>query len=87
MSEIDGVPYVAIGADELGGPAHAGDVIDCDICGETHALVGGEDAQGNPSDTLLTYRCGEHSYLAALDGHYIIDRFRAVRQQQKEDAL
>ena len=83
MSEIDGVPYVAIGADELGDPARVGDVIDCDICGGSHALEALATIDGQPTDMLLTYCCGDQTYVAALDGRYIIDRFRAFREQEK----
>lgn len=77
-------PYVAIGADELGEPMAIGDWIECDLCGGRHPVSGGTDAGGNETAMVLAYKCGEDVYVAGIDGHSLMDRFRAVRAQNEE---
>lgn len=65
----------AIGNDELAPrPRIAiGSEISCSHCGERHVLRGSRKVLPDgtldaPSDMLLTYTCGEKSYLAGVDG-------------------
>ena len=63
-------PVVAIGNDELGGPIGA--TVACPLCGARHPVEYGTDtATGLPSRLLGFYRCGEASYLCAIEGKTI----------------
>ena len=68
MSEI---PYTAFGHDELGDSLKSGDVIVCSKCGEEHVVSGGKTLDGEPTDLLLAYRCGDKTYLAGVDSKCI----------------
>lgn len=69
MGEVDGIPWVAFGNDELAGQPRivAGDRIRCEKCGGAHEVEAATDSEGKPSDLLLFYRCVD-TYLAAIDG-------------------
>ena len=57
------VPFVAIGADELGGPLDS--TVQCERCGETHAVC------DSKPPLLQFYRCGDHTYLCGIRGREI----------------
>jgi len=63
-------PVLAIGNNELGEPI--GDLITCPRCGAEHTVEYGTDtATGRPSTLLGFYRCGDASYLCAVDGRRV----------------
>lgn len=68
------VPFVAIGADELGDPT---EVAQCAVCGAEHPIEYGTSrtllpdgtwSEPKPSRTLGFYRCGGQLYLGTIDG-------------------
>lgn len=68
------IPYVAIGADELGEPT---EVIHCTRCGEPHAIEYGTSktlradntwSDPAPSKTLGFYECQGQLYLGTVNG-------------------
>jgi hypothetical protein len=70
---IDGVPYIAIGNNELGG--ELGDMARCPHCGEMRAVRYGDqvldDGTRVPSKTLAFVSCGEASYIVGIKGREI----------------
>ncbi len=68
---------LSISNDELNGAPRVveGMKIDCPNCGFEHILEGGEDEKGNHTNTALFYKCGDTSYLAAIDGKIITKFF------------
>ena len=67
---------LSISNDELNDAPRAaeGMKIECPHCGLEHVLEGGTDENGNHTSMILFYKCGDTSYLAAIDGK-IITRF------------
>lgn len=67
-------PYILFGNDTLENQpkAHKGDVVSCKRCGGKHPLEGGT-ADGEESDLILFYKCGETLYLGAVAGRCIVD--------------
>lgn len=70
------VPFIAIGANELGDPL--GDTIKCPICGETHTVEHSQPIKtygalvGTPTVGKLSfYKCGDTHYLIGIDGRKI----------------
>jgi len=66
------VPFVAIGADELG--EDIGEEALCTRCGETHTVeYGTKTVEGKqvPSKMLGFVKCGENSYLVSINGKRI----------------
>jgi hypothetical protein len=61
----EGTPFVAIGNDELGGALLAGDLIDCERCGQKHEVV------ASTPPMLLFVRCGDKSYLVGIKDRLI----------------
>ena len=68
MSELDGVPFMAIGNGELKGRpiVNIGDFIVCPKCEKNHKLGAATTKDGAISDMLYFYKCGKNNYLAAL---------------------
>jgi hypothetical protein len=68
-------PYIGFGNDQLEGKpiVHAGDVFLCRQCGQLHELKGGTDENGEVTELLLFYNCGEKAYLAAVANKLVID--------------
>jgi hypothetical protein len=68
------VPFVAIGPDELDDTSevHAGDEILCPTCKEWHQLIAGKDLKGVDSELLLAYKCGDKTYIAAVDNKLVV---------------
>lgn len=66
--------FVAIGPDELDDTqeVHAGDEILCPTCKEWHQLIAGKDSKGVDSELLLAYKCGDKTYIAAVDNKLVI---------------
>jgi hypothetical protein len=71
--EIQGVPYIGFGNETLEKLpcVKAGDEIPCSQCGRTHILQAGTGADGQPSEGLLFYKCGDTSYLGAVKGRVV----------------
>ena len=67
-------PYIGFGNDTLSRQpaAKENDMIRCPRCLKRHKLSGAKDAEGNPTAVLLFYKCGKHSYLAAVAGRSVI---------------
>lgn len=70
------IPFLAIGNDELANcsPASKGDKVRCRVkgCRKKHVLKCGiESKTREESNMLLFYKCGRHSYLAAVAGKLI----------------
>lgn len=65
-------PFVAIGPDELQDApfVRAGDMIVCSQCGQAHVLMA-STSNGRPTEKLLAYKCGDQTYLAALDNRLL----------------
>ena len=68
------VPFIAIGADELG---EATEIAQCAVCGGEHSakygtsrmlLPDGTWSEPKPSRLLGFYSCGGKTYLATIDG-------------------
>ena len=72
MKKVAGIPFIAVGADELAekrrrhGTVHKGDKIFCHRCGKRHLLKAGT-TDGVETELLLFYKCGKSAYLYALD--------------------
>lgn len=69
MSEPLSVPWVAIGADEMGPPL-AGS-LKCPRCSKRHRIKSsrGKSSSGAPgSMTLESYRCGGKTYICGING-------------------
>ena len=49
-----------------------GDTVACKKCGKDHALRPAKDRDGNDSILLLSYKCGDTSYVAAIGGRLIM---------------
>ena len=66
-------PYIGYTNSTLKGRpvVHAGDAIACPHCGEAHTLESCEE-DGQPSEMLLFYNCGERLCLAAVDNCLVI---------------
>ena len=66
-------PYVGYGNDTLAKlPKVAdGEPIICPKCQSVHKLEAAKDKDGNKSDVLLFYRCGEGDYLGAVAGRLV----------------
>lgn len=75
------VPIVALSHDELQqAPClEVGDRIACPWCGASHPLQPSIGTDGQPCGELLFYQCGPRFYLAAVDGHSLMERFRPSR--------
>ena len=71
-------PYVAFGKDELiGRPTlKKNQLVRCPHCGKRHRLTCGKGRDGNETDILLFYKCGESLYLAPIDGADIMGTFK-----------
>ena len=69
-----GTPYVGFGNDTLDKlpPAKKGDMVFCSNCGGEHPLECGTDEDGNESNLLMFYKCGEESFLGAVAGKCVI---------------
>ena len=65
--------YLAVGNDELGD--EIGDSIKCPHCGKQHLVEYGQkqlaDGTWMESRTLSFYKCGDESYLCAINGRAI----------------
>lgn len=66
----DKTTYIGFGNDTLQKlpKVEVGHVIKCEWCGEEHALCGDDSGLSK----LMFYRCGERSYLGAVDGRLVI---------------
>jgi len=77
--DTDGVPFVAIGEEELGGPL--GKTVRCERCGKRHAV---ENSNGGKRWSYATsgwidvqagllqfYKCGEGLFLVGINGREI----------------
>jgi hypothetical protein len=68
----------AIGNEELEQLPEIGESVLCPRCGQLHPVQYGERVLpgGNkePSKTLAFYKCGEKSYLAAINGKSVVGR-------------
>ena len=63
---IDGIPYVAIGNDELG--EQLGAEVDCPSCGQPHRV----DRYGSETMGLQTVKCTDGgAYLVGLNGRVV----------------
>ena len=63
-------PYIGFSNDTLaqGEILEAGDFVTCPTCGKEHVLTDSKPPM------LLTYRCEEKSYLAAIEGKSVMGR-------------
>ncbi len=57
-----------------------GDKVACSKCGGEHELEGSTSPDG-VVDPLLFYKCGDISYLGAVDGRLIIDQPAGISGQ------
>ena len=78
MTEDQRVPYVAIGNDELGSPI--GETVTCPHCAGMHPVKYGDqvlpDGRREPSRLLGFYDCGGKTWLCAVDGRSVMEKFR-----------
>tara|TARA_Y100000310_G_scaffold297893_1_gene331299 strand:+ start:5138 stop:5353 length:216 start_codon:yes stop_codon:yes gene_type:complete len=52
--------------------AHKGDTIKCPRCNDNHTLECGTDPETQKETSiLLFYKCGDSSYIAAIDNHLV----------------
>lgn len=67
-------PYVCFGNETLDKlpEVREGDIVKCDKCGEGHKLECGT-SDGKKSDVLMFYKCGENTYLGAIDGKCVVN--------------
>ena len=74
MSDIDGVPFVAFGNDELeGAPRVAkGDRIRCALCDSWHVVGLGTSEDGTESPLIQFITCGETTYMVGLNGKSVM---------------
>jgi hypothetical protein len=76
-SSDEEIPYVAIGNNELGGAI--GDVVRCPHCRSIHKVEYGDEVKPDgtkvPSKLLGFYNCGAKSYLCAIGGKSVMERF------------
>ncbi len=72
------VPIVSLSHNELqqAPRLEVGDRIACPWCGTSHPLQPSIGTDGQPCGELLFYQCGPRFYLAAVDGHSLMERFR-----------
>lgn len=74
----DRLHYIAIGNNELGD--EIGESVTCPRCSGEHPVLYGErvlpDGSREPSRTLGFYRCGDKSYLCAVEGRSVMEKFR-----------
>lgn len=61
----------SIGNEELGASVNEEDSILCKMCGEQHKLKEGRTIPDNRPSGLFSYRCGESTYIAAIDSKLI----------------
>ena len=67
MGNIDGIPFVAVGNDELG--EMIGKTCKCPKCGKKHLVKYGTDKATGKTTKMLGYvNCGKESYLVAING-------------------
>ncbi len=71
---MSGPGFIAVSNAELAAAprASAGDYVHCEVCPDTHeqrqdGIATSADGTTRQSP-LMTYRCGENSYLAGIDG-------------------
>lgn len=67
------IPYVGYGNETLAKmPAvKDGEPIICPRCQGTHNLEAAKDKDGNKTDVLMFYRCGEGDFLGAVAGKLV----------------
>ena len=76
MSEDKEIPFLAVGADELGDELPS--AIECPMCMGMHDIQNSEgtDQTGKKTiGTLQFYKCGDSTYLAGIKGK-MIDKLR-----------
>lgn len=69
--------YIAFGNDELNvaPPLHKGEAILCPHCGQDHIVAGAINSEGEETEMLLFYQCGDTTYLAGIDSKNVMARF------------
>ena len=70
----DGTPFVGFSNDTLGKlpTARRGMLIDCPHCGGSHELQCAKDGNGDPTDLLHFFKCGEQAYIGAVAGRLVV---------------
>ena len=83
MDELNGIPYLAIGNDELKDNDVIGDSIICYVCGQEHEIRYGDEVKEidgkevrTKSTLLAIYDCGGKTYLAGIAGKDIRSRLK-----------
>lgn len=73
MSDLEKIPFVAFGNDELAQLPllRAGQRIRCPHCGKEHVTTAARSTTGELVDGLAFYQCGKASYLASVSGHAV----------------
>lgn len=68
--------YISFSNKELAGQPilYAGGMVKCPKCKRKHKLTTVKDVNGRSTEILLFYKCGESSYLAAIDNFSIMDK-------------
>lgn len=76
-NDSDNLPFLTIGNDELENApfVEKGEEIDCRHCGQKHVLEPcmrvADDGTKTESSKVLFYKCGETTYLAAIDNRLL----------------
>lgn len=74
-------PYIGFGNEQLENQpiVKKGDEIICPDCGMLHKIKYGKDSDGNESDMLGFYNCGEKTMLASINGKLVAGLKAAYR--------
>ena len=72
-TEVPSVPYIGFGGHTLAKLPEitGGDTITCPKCSGSHVVEQGK-IDGEPTDLLLFYKCGEGTYFAGVNGRCTI---------------
>lgn len=81
---MEGIPFMAIGNDELGEPMANGDVIRCPLCDNYHFVELARDAEGKQTDALMFFSCGADTRICGVSGRNIMHKFN-YKQGGKTD--
>ena len=63
--------FFAISNDELKTLPKAGEFVICRQCHEQHRIEFAKDKDGNITETIGYYKCGDQTFLASIDGHLL----------------
>lgn len=66
-------PYIGFGNDTLAKlpVVHAGEMVKCPHCGGEHEMLP-STSDGQPTEKLMFFKCGETTYLGAVQGRLVV---------------